>query len=82
MSHGMSLLHIYVVKGGDKTMNLGNSYCNASQAARILNISRNTLWLWAKKGKIKVEKIGHNSLISKEEIRRLEISKKSPKNEV
>lgn len=50
------------LKSGALTDSLGNgSFCNISQAATLLGVSRVTIWRWIRSGRLRVSRLGHRT---------------------
>lgn len=56
-------------KGGDSKMAIKDTYFTISEAAKELNVSRQTVYRWIADGKISTEKIGGVILVEKKAIR-------------
>jgi excisionase family DNA binding protein len=50
---------------------VGDEYISMNEAAEFLNVTRLTLYRWAKSGKLKIYKKGRNSIIKKTDAERV-----------
>ena len=65
------MLHIFVKRVLGIFMELSEFFYTAGQAAKLLDVTRITVWRWVKEGKFNAQFIGREALIPRWEVEML-----------